>query len=89
MNEAERAALAHELKKLVGEVNPDGTPYVDPETVVDPELRRQHTHPSREKIAGIAEELAQARQHKRPSPEKIKAIARQLAQKMPPLADDE
>lgn len=59
MNEAERAALAHELKKLVGEVNPDGTPYADPETVADPELRRQQKRPSPEKIKAVARRLAQ------------------------------
>lgn len=31
VNEAERVALARELDKLIGGVNPDGTPYVDPE----------------------------------------------------------
>lgn len=59
MNEAERAALARELDKLVGGVNPDGTPYVDPDAAVDPELRRQHPRPSPEKIKAIARRLAQ------------------------------
>lgn len=59
MNEAERAALARELEKLVGGVNPDGTPYVDPEGTVDPDLRRQNKRPSQEKIKAIARRLAQ------------------------------
>lgn len=47
----ERDALAHELEKLAGNVNPDGSPYVDPETVCDPvELEgRRAPRPSREK----------------------------------------
>jgi len=61
---------------------------------VDPDLRRQDRRPppSREKIAAVVVELAQACEHKRPSPEKmekIKAIAGRLAQQLPPLADDE
>lgn len=59
MNEAERAALARELDKVAGGVNPDGTPYVDPEGTVDPGLSRQHTRPSPEKIKAIARRLAQ------------------------------
>jgi len=67
MNEAERAALARELEKLVGGVNPDGTPHVGPEEVVDPELRLKNRRPppSREKIAAVVEELAQARARRR------------------------
>jgi hypothetical protein len=67
MNEAERAALARELDKLVGGVNPDGTPHVDTEEVVDPELRLKNRRPppSREKIAAVVEELAQARSRRR------------------------
>nr|WP_314432588.1 hypothetical protein [uncultured Brevundimonas sp.] len=63
MNKHERDALAHELEKLVGNVNPDGSPYVDPETVCDPvELEgRRAPRPSREKIRAIAERLAARR----------------------------
>jgi hypothetical protein len=61
MTKAEREALIFELDKLVGRVNPDGTPHVDPEEVVDPEFLKQHPRPTREKIAATARQLAQTR----------------------------
>lgn len=59
MTEKERAALTHELNKLVGGVNPDGSAYIDQDEAFAPE--EQPPRPSREKIEAIAQEMADRR----------------------------
>lgn len=60
MNKAERAALAHELDKLVGGANPDGAPPQVDQKASDggDEQPRSLRRPSRDKIKAIAKRLA-------------------------------
>lgn len=57
MNKAERAALLKELKRTTGQINPDGSPFVDDEEITDPEVLSQFTQPSGEKIKALAERM--------------------------------
>lgn len=62
MKKRERDALIHELDKLVGNINPDGSRHTDPETICDSDGDPiQACRPSREKIKEIAQRLADRR----------------------------
>jgi len=38
MNKAERAALLQELKRTTGQINPDGSPFIDDGEIADPKV---------------------------------------------------
>lgn len=57
MNKAERAALLKELKRTTGQINPDGSPFIDDGEITDPEVSSEFSQPSREKIKALAERM--------------------------------
>ncbi|RYG82193.1 MAG: hypothetical protein EON59_14315 [Alphaproteobacteria bacterium] len=58
MNKAERAALLQELKRTTGQINPDGSPFIDDDEITDPKMVSQFSQPSREKIKALAQRMA-------------------------------
>ncbi|MBJ7483625.1 hypothetical protein [Brevundimonas sp.] len=58
MNKAERAALLQELKRTTGQINPDGSPFIDDGEIADPKVVSEFSQPSREKIKALAERMA-------------------------------
>lgn len=58
MNKAERAALLQELKCTTGQINPDGSPFIDDGEITDPKVLSRFSQPSREKIKALAERMA-------------------------------
>lgn len=58
MNKAERAALLQELKRTTGQINPDGSPFMDDGEITDPKVLSEFSQPSREKIKALAERMA-------------------------------
>ncbi|MBJ7447145.1 MAG: hypothetical protein JHC81_06380 [Brevundimonas sp.] len=58
MNKAERAALLQELKRTTGQINADGSPFIDDGEIADPKVLSRFSQPSREKIKALAERMA-------------------------------